>query len=71
MLNIFHTGGLTLGLSLVFVVLEVIFISQGIKHSKKEGYEWYKSPFIYFAALATLIAFVVAILAVASDYKGV
>lgn len=71
LLNIFHTGSLTLALTLVFIILEFIFVSQGIKHSHKEGYVWYKSPFIYFGAAATLVAFVIAILAVASDYRGV
>lgn len=70
LLSIFHTGGLTLVLTLIFALGEFWFVKQMIEHAKAEGVKWYKNPFRWFA-LGLLIAFVVALLVIGSDYKGV
>lgn len=70
MLNIFHTGGLTLALTLLFALGEFFFIKQAVNHSKVEGNPIYKSPFSWLAVFL-LAAYVFALIQVASDYKGV
>lgn len=70
LLNIFHTGGLTLGLTIVFAFLEIMCITQAVKHSRVEGYSLFKSPFIW-GAIIVLAFYVFALLKVASDYKGI
>lgn len=83
-LNIFHTGGLTLGLSLVALVLFGIFAYQAYmnynyirdvmgKREKilfdNERPKWYKLTHLWFA-VAVVVIYVIAMLAVSSDYKG-
>jgi hypothetical protein len=69
-LNIFNTGGLTLGVSLVYVALQVIFWVQIIKNSKLKGVKWYKSPFLIYSAVI-LGLYILALISIGSDYKGV
>lgn len=85
LLNIFHTGGLTLGLTLVWLFLVIKFMSQSIKGHKTEyGYynihgEWIKladkTPYFKIVytwfAIAVTVLYIVAMFFVASDYKGV
>lgn len=68
-LNIFHTGGLTLGLIIVFLILEGILGYQYYKEIKA-GVGATKSHFLKFM-IVVLVAFIVAMIFVGSDYKGV
>lgn len=84
LLNIFHTGGVTLALTIFWGVLTGWFIHQTIKAHKsgwtqqtKDGYKQgdeqikvYKIPQFWFAVILTVLYFI-AMLFVASDYKGV
>lgn len=75
LLSIFHTGGLTLVLTLVFLFLEFIFgrmVWQEMRARKIEGIKkpiWKMMGFRFCAAL--LLLYVIAMLNVASDYFGV
>lgn len=85
LLNILHSGGAFWGLTAVFLVLEIIFIYQLAKGSKSGTYvndgsggsipsnknkPWYTNTFFYFS-LAVLIAYIIALFIIKSDYKGV
>lgn len=85
LLNIFNTGGLTLGLSIVALVLFVIFAYQAYmnynyvrdvmgKRNKilfdNERPKWYKLTHLWFA-VAVVVLYVIVMFIVASDYKGV
>lgn len=85
LLSIFHTGGLTLGLTLVWLLLVSIFGYQAYKGSKspygsydKAG-QWNqispKTPltkinFFWGAVIVTAI-YIIVLFIVGSDYKGV
>ncbi len=75
LLNIFHTGGVTLALTLVFLLLEFIFgrlVWQEMKARKAEGISkpiWQMMAFKFCAGL--LIMYVFAMWQVASDYAGI
>lgn len=83
-LNLFRTGGLTLGLTIVWALLLTWFLIQAIKahnsggtQSGSTGYQitdnkktpFYKIPQFWFAVIVTAL-YIFALLQVASDYKG-
>jgi hypothetical protein len=83
LLNIFNSGLLFWALTGIFVFLESIFIYQIAKGSKsgtwvndgsggsissKDNKPWYKNNFMIFVVIV-LIAYIGALLALASDYK--
>jgi len=84
LLNIFHTGGLTLGLSIFFIPLAGWFFYQAwVAHnsggtiqtptgiiSDDNKTPLYKIP-QFWAAVFVTVCYVVALLFIASDYKGV
>lgn len=84
-LNIFHTGGLTLGLSIVALGLLLAFWIPAFKARKSEygrynkDHKWVKlgdrTPLVkqnkFWFGVVVIILYIVAMLAVASDYKGV
>jgi hypothetical protein len=84
-LNIFHTGGLTLGLTIVWLILAGIFGFQSYyAHHSEDGFygtdgQWVKlgdkTPWFkiiqFKAFVAVTILYVVVMIIVASDYKGV
>lgn len=83
-LNIFHTGGLTLGLSAVALILTLIFWIPAFKARKSEhGYydknhKWIKlsdtTPLVkqnkFWFGVAVIVLYLVAMYFVAQDYKG-
>lgn len=69
LLNIFHTGGLTLGISIFFLVLLGIFVFQGFKEASR-GVPFFKSTYTWFA-MAVIAAYIVVMIYIASDYRGV
>lgn len=70
LLSIFNTGGLTLALTIVWALLAGWFIYQTLKMNKVTKTPITKIPQFWFAVAVT-VAFGVALLIVASDYKGV
>lgn len=84
MLNIFHTGGLTLGLSIVFLGLASWLFYQAYKAHNSGSYtnDEYgvhnsdeKIPYVqipqFIGGLLVLIVYIICLFLVASDYKGV
>jgi hypothetical protein len=84
LLSIFHTGGLTLGLSLVALFLLFQFWKKLPKATKQEygrytpsGWQKISSrtPFYrinsFWFGVVVIVLYIVALLIVASDYKGV
>ena len=84
LLNIFHTGGLTLGLTIVWLALAGWMGYQAFIAHKSGGtdqepdgivYDDEKTPYHkipqFWGAVFVTAAYVVALLIVASDYKGV
>jgi hypothetical protein len=71
MLSIFNTGGLTLVITLIFVILEIVFLYQAFKHSKAEGYKWYQSPFAKYYASGLLVLYILVMYLISRDYLGV
>lgn len=84
-LSIFHTGGLTLVLTIIWLGLGGWFGYQAYQaHNSDYGYfdrnnmwvklgdktPWFKIPQTWFAVVIT-VAYVIALLFIASDYKGV
>lgn len=84
MISIFNTGGLTLGITLFWLALTVWFGYQAYKahnsgwnqqvpgwiDSGDEKIPYYKIPQVWGIAFITVL-YVVALLLIASDYKGV
>lgn len=87
LLSIFHTGGLTLGLTLVWLLLVGIFIYQAYKGHKSE-YGFYnpappgnwvkmadKTPLkkipFFWGAIIVTLIYIIVLFIVGSDYKGV
>jgi hypothetical protein len=85
LLNILHSGGAFWGVTAVFIVLEVIFIYQLVKGSRSGTYIndggggsipsnknklWWTNTFFKLAC-AVLVLYVVALLVIRSDYRGV
>lgn len=85
LLSIFHTGGLTLGLTLVWLIIAGVLMAQVLKYHKQEFGRYDKdgkwihiadhTPItaikLFWLAVAVTIIYGVALLFVASDYKGV
>lgn len=85
LLSIFNTGGLTLGLSIVAIVLVGWLGYQAymnrlyfrhpvggkrVRYAKSERPPWYKLTHLWLAAFV-VVAYIVVMFIVASDYKGV
>lgn len=84
LLSIFHTGGLTLALTIIFAIGEAFFLSRAIKAHNSgwdqqvqggivggpEKIPFHKIPYFWFAVVL-FAAYVFAITQIASDYKGV
>lgn len=84
-LSIFNTGGLTLALSIIALFLISLFgyraymnfhyyrskTGEKIKYARKEDRpKWYKNNYLKLA-IAVLVLYIIAMLVVASDYRGV
>lgn len=84
LLNLFKTGGLTLGLTIVWALLVTWFLVQAIKAHNSGGTQqlrtggqltdniktpFYKIPQFWMAVAVTAL-YIFALLQVASDYKG-
>jgi hypothetical protein len=84
LLSIFHTGGLTLALTVIFALGEAFCLGRAIK-AHNSGWEQQnpggyvggkeKIPFhkihYFWAAVVILAAYVFALFQIASDYRGV
>jgi hypothetical protein len=84
LLSIFHTGGLTLALTVIFALAEVFFLSRAIKAHNSgwdqqvtggiiggpEKIPFHKIHYFWFA-VGIFAAYVFALIQIASDYKGV
>jgi hypothetical protein len=84
LLNLFKTGGLTAGLTIVWALLVTWFLIQAIKAHNSGGekqdlqngpqYDKIKTPFYkipqFWYAVGTTTAYIIALIAVASDYNG-
>jgi len=68
LLSIFQTGGLTLGLTLVMVLLNTWLSINAGKEYAKTKVPFYKNPF-YGGVLLITIAYFFAMTQVASDYR--
>lgn len=83
-LNLFKTGGLTAGLTIVWALLITWLLYQAIKAHNSGGKQQIKgvgtveddnkTPFYkipqFWGAVAVTIGYIVALIMVASDYKG-
>lgn len=71
LLNLFHTGGLTLALSLVaFGLISWFMFQAGRTHkANTPKVPYWQIPMFWFA-VAVLVLYIIAILSVASDYRG-
>lgn len=85
LLNILNSGGAFWGVTGVFVLLEIIFLYQLVKGSKSGTYvndgrggsipstknkPWYTNTF-FFLSLAVLALYIVVLVTIDSDYRGV
>lgn len=85
LLNILHSGGAFWGITAVFLFLEAVFIYQLVKGSKSGTYvndgsggsissnknkDWWTNTFFHFAWVVAVL-YIVALLILRSDYRGV